>query len=98
MLRLERRCTVADETGLRRTFRVVATLADGTLILVGELVASRLSAIAADEGLSAGVIHELRQNLVAFDVESGTFLTDRDRQDRIAREANPLLSLVARSA
>ncbi|MBM3267087.1 MAG: hypothetical protein FJZ01_05500 [Candidatus Sericytochromatia bacterium] len=97
MLKLKRRCIVADDEGRRHEFRVVTTLGDGTLLLLPASRAEEIRLLAAAD-LSGEVLKLLRDNVVALDPASGSFLTGGELKSRLERAANPLLRLVAQSA
>ncbi|MBM3273669.1 MAG: hypothetical protein FJZ00_00845 [Candidatus Sericytochromatia bacterium] len=97
MLKLKRRCILADEQGQRHEFRVVATLGDGTLLLVHSRYAEEIRLLAAAHA-PAAALRTIRDYVVALDPETGKFLTIAELRERLERAANPLLRLVAQSA
>ena len=94
---MKRRCIVADEVGQRHEFRVVASLGDGTLLLIPARYAEEIRLLAAAHA-SVEVLRAIRDYVVALDPEAGTFLTTGELKERLERAANPLLRLVAQPA
>lgn len=98
MLKLKRRCIVADEDGRRHEFRVVTSLADGTLLLLPARRAEeiRLMAGATD---SVEMLRIIRDHVVALDPGTGRFLTVSELRSRLEPVAgHPLIRFVAQSA
>lgn len=97
MLKLERRCIVADESGRQHEFRVVSALRDGVLLLVPAARAEEIR-LQAGVGVSGEVLRALRHHLVALDTKEGLFLTQAQLAVRIEEATNPLIRLVALTA
>ncbi|MBI6546167.1 MAG: hypothetical protein HY692_05195 [Cyanobacteria bacterium NC_groundwater_1444_Ag_S-0.65um_54_12] len=97
MLKLKRRCIVADDLGRKYEFRIVTVLPDGTLIMLTAKCAEEIRLLAA-ANLSVDVLRILRDNIVALDPETGCFLCLAELKKRLESVANPLLKLVAISA
>lgn len=98
MLKLKRRCIVADESGRKHEFRVVTSLGDGTLLLLPARRAEEIRLLAATS-LSVEVLQLIRDHVVALDPVTGSFLTISELKGRLERTTNhPLIRLVAQTA
>lgn len=100
MLKFSRRCIVADESGQTHEFRVVTSLADGTLLLLPARRAEEIRHMASAEAVdSLEIFRQIREHYVALDPGTGRFLTQSELRSRLERgTGHPLVRFVAQTA